>query len=152
MKNKTLRAKNLQKVDVFFNIRPYLYIIIDCEISAKIRFSKDNENLLASLSARNLSKPHREQRYHWSCPKTTHKISEQNERLCLDITSRFQTILYFLLERKTQANIKVLMLIFSSRQIIAIVDLRHLFIIERGGNGHRVSKSEIDRPHPKTIS
>ena len=28
MKNKTLRAKNLQKVDVFFNIRPYLYIIL----------------------------------------------------------------------------------------------------------------------------
>lgn len=32
------------------------YMIIDCEFSAKIRFGKDYESLLASLSTRILSK------------------------------------------------------------------------------------------------
>ncbi|MBR2859821.1 MAG: hypothetical protein IKB90_07055 [Alistipes sp.] len=35
MKNKTLGAKNLQKVGVFFDIRPYLYINKEWRVESK---------------------------------------------------------------------------------------------------------------------
>jgi hypothetical protein len=47
MKNKTLRAENLQKVALFFNLRPYLYIILGVKVKswAKKEWRKPHSQL-----------------------------------------------------------------------------------------------------------
>ncbi len=54
MKNKTLGAKNLQKVGVFFDIRPYLYINKELRVESG---EFDGTNETNETNGRNFQRP-----------------------------------------------------------------------------------------------